>query len=348
LADGAIRSGEGKAHMIDTTAAASAMPHQAAVKKRSPLLDCAKGLAILAVVMSHAVRGVTEDGLLPGGFAFKLTDSFFYLFHVQLFLIISGYLGFPKADGAKYQVRRQISLAYIYLLWSAVSLTAWIFVGRPTGQETIAQAYLALLYAPIQHFWFLPTIMLGDALFYFIRRPWALFSALIVCLVFRLTFDFSYYGLDYYLFFFLLGGLIRSTTIPGRAGVKTGIAATVLFMIGSYVVAQGDQVATTIINVPLSLAGCGMAFLFARYLASKPEIARVLGFFGQRSLPIFLVHAIFMAASRISVVAILGPGWPVITLLLSFACALAGPIMLERIAISLGLERLAGFRPLLT
>jgi len=77
---------------------------------RNTTLDNAKGVAILAVVIGHVLRGFNAAGWIADSLPLKLTDAVLYGFHVQTFFLIAGFLTFPKAASARFQYERQINL----------------------------------------------------------------------------------------------------------------------------------------------------------------------------------------------------------------------------------------------
>lgn len=315
---------------------------------RNPALDIAKGIAIISVVMSHVMRGAHNDSLVEATLAYRLIDTLFYLFHVQLFLLISGYLAFPRAAEPQSQRNRQISLAYAYFLWSGLSLAALIVTHDDLPAPDIARSILALFYAPIQHFWFLPVIMIGFALLYGLRTRLALAIAIAICLLFPAIFGFSYYGLHYYLPFYLLGAWLRLTPITlSRPRLLTAVSVALL---GAGVcIAVWYNIVPPMIPalIPFSLAGCYAVYRGAQAFGHWAPGARALKAVGQASLPIFLTHIFFTAGARRASVALLGHVEPGLILAFTLLVGIVGPILLDHLAQRLNLQRLAGFTPLL-
>ncbi|MBS0481111.1 MAG: acyltransferase [Proteobacteria bacterium] len=313
---------------------------------RNPAFDVAKGMAMIAVVVSHVMRGAQGDGVIGDGSAFRLIDTLLYLVHVQLFLVISGYLAFPRANQPIAQRNRQISLGYSYFLWSVLSLSAMIAVGQPLPESSIGASFAALFYAPIQHYWFLPVIMIGYGLLYVLRTPLTLGLTIAVCLVFREVMGFSYYAVDYYVTFYLVGALLRAQPITmARPSTLTAIC-TAIFLGGAFVCQAAGLVPPTVpMTIPVSLAACYAVYRGAVALVRLPRVANLLALAGRQSLPIYLAHVFFAAGSRDAIVAAIGTDYPVLILTVSFVAGLAGPLVLVAIARRLKIERLVGFEP---
>ncbi len=114
---------------------------------RLPALDNAKGIAIVAVVVFHVLRGFHSAGMIDGGIAARFADAFAYGFHVQTFFVIAGYLAWPRADKLVFQRDRQFSLYYAYLFWSIVSSS----VKPPFGGRNVSDEFgIALPFASAQ------------------------------------------------------------------------------------------------------------------------------------------------------------------------------------------------------
>lgn len=324
------------------------MTARAPTGSRNPAIDVAKGIAMVAVVISHVMRGARSDGLIADSEAYNLVDTLLYLFHVQLFLIISGYLGWPRANRSDVQRNRQLSLSYSYVLWSALSLAALTATHHPLPADDLSRSVAMLFYAPIQHFWFLPVIMIGYALLYFLRTPLQLAIAITVCATFRLFAGFSYYALDYYLLFFLVGAWLRARPLLERYPVALTTAATAIFLAGTLLCVRAELRPPTVpASVPISLAACYAIYRAAAPVAGIYRIGNAFAEIGRQSLPIFLSHVFFTAGIREAMTHILGPDQAGPIMFASLVAGLLGPLLSLRIAHRLGIERLAGFEPLL-
>ncbi|CNE15700.1 Fucose 4-O-acetylase and related acetyltransferases [Mycobacterium tuberculosis] len=102
-----------------------AAPANAAKKKRDPYLDNAKFLAILLVATGHGLRGLDHQPL-P-----STVYYFFYMFHMPVFVMISGYLSkrFTLSDDKVVKLLSTTLVPY-FIFQTAYSLFAWQFGGR--------------------------------------------------------------------------------------------------------------------------------------------------------------------------------------------------------------------------
>jgi fucose 4-O-acetylase-like acetyltransferase len=114
-----------------------AAPASAAKKKRDPHLDNAKFLAILLVAGGHSLSGLRDVPLAAAIW------NFFYMFHMPLFVMVSGYLSkrFTLTDD---KVSRLVgsTLAPYLIFQCAYSLFAWGVDGRRFQFDVLDPYYL--------------------------------------------------------------------------------------------------------------------------------------------------------------------------------------------------------------
>jgi peptidoglycan/LPS O-acetylase OafA/YrhL len=94
----------------------------------------------------------------------------------------------------------------------------------------------------------------------------------------------------------------------------------------------------------MAAAVFGVAAVIA--LASLPRLAgaRILLWLGQMTMPIFVLHIMFIAGTRILLTRLGIIAAPELVLIVCIAAGLAGPLIVERITRSLGLNRWLGFQ----
>lgn len=313
-------------------------------QKRDIALDCTKGIAILAVVLFHVTRGYSSAGLLTETVPLRFADTLAYGFHVQSFFLIAGYLSFPRADGWRFQLRRQVSLYHAYLLWSVVS---WLLSAAFAGQVNSAMDWQALMripVEPIQHFWFLLALMAGTALIGLLRTPALLLGATALCLGLHGT-GVGGYFLSYFPFIFI-GAWLRQSGQHPPANLIAGALCLLAIGLGAWTATVNGRQLGYASAFPLMLAGCYAAYVGGSLAARSGGVGALLAMLGRHSLPIYLLHVIAGAGTRI----LLGhaaPGLPVpIAVTISLAAAIGLPLLADLVARRLGLAALAGFAPL--
>lgn len=266
---------------------------------RNVALDNAKGIAIIAVVVFHVSRGFESAGMIERSAALAFADACAYGFHVQTFFLIAGYLAFARAGSLAFQRDRQISLYYAYLFWSLVSwCAAYVLSGRVNNPVTPADLVM-LPIRPIEHFWFLPVLMIGTALLGLLRTPYALLLGLTVMATVAVAEVIQWYGMCVFLLFMLVGGWLRAG--PGLPPVNAwaGWACAGLLGIGAWLNVTSPVPVAPIWFIWASLAGCYACYALASAVTRLPALSTLLSGVGRNSMAIYLLHVFGGAGARI-------------------------------------------------
>ena len=97
-------------------------PARAAAPARDRAFDVARGIAILAIVTGHVLRGLTSAELVPRTSPAVLeVDDAFYAFHLTIFAVLLGVFLRPGVEkhGPRAYIRSRIALfAYLYAVWT--------------------------------------------------------------------------------------------------------------------------------------------------------------------------------------------------------------------------------------
>jgi fucose 4-O-acetylase-like acetyltransferase len=316
-------------------------------------LDCTKGIAIFAVVLFHITRGFVSSGQIEPTMALRFADTFAYGFHVPVFFLIAGYLVFPKADDAQYQLRRQSWFYYGYLLWSLVT---WVLTSGFSGAVNKPMGWHELLWIPvipIQHFWFILVLMVGTALLGLLRTSTQLIAAIGLFIAISYGLQLGLVGpapitstYTQSLPFILTGGWLRRSGMRLPVSLPAVLTALAGFTLAIAAATLHESLLTSATAFPIILAGCYIAYAAGTYAMRSRWLGSILLMLGQHSYAIYILHVIAGAGSRILLARFL-PWLDVsLAMLVSFLAALILPIIAERIARQMGLAALAGFDPL--
>jgi fucose 4-O-acetylase-like acetyltransferase len=142
----------------------------AAPRARDPHLDNAKFLAVLLVVAGHGLSGLRDAPLGASIF------NFFYLFHMPLFVMISGHLSkrFTFSDDKVVRLLGSTLAPYV-IFQTAYSLFAWQVGGRAFQIDLLDPYYLT---------WFLLALFVWRLLTPVWRRlRYPVAAAVLVCLL---------------------------------------------------------------------------------------------------------------------------------------------------------------------
>lgn len=328
----------------------------APARSRIVWLDSAKGLGIILVVFGHALGGLIDSPIASDIGTFRTAFFVIYTFHMPLFFLLSGVLVATRIERDRTGFARTIGtdIVWPYLLWSVIQFTIIYLLGSAVNRP--AEAYwptiLALPWKTVSQFWFLYALFLLHLLSLLTLRRLGAISFLIVCLalkplpliaplpdVIRLAVNqVPYYGLGVFLGATGLQAvavdrsrLVRLILLPAiTAGlialafahangfhptirVETGKAADIAFLAWNFAV------------LPAALAGLFAAIGLASLLRGRA--LTLTAYLGRRSMPIFILHIMAIAGTRIILVSVVGVRDPYIVLTAIIVAGFIGPLV---------------------
>ena len=313
---------------------------------RNTTLDNAKGVAILAVVIGHVLRGFNAAGWIADSLPLKLTDAVLYGFHVQTFFLIAGFLTFPKAASARFQYERQINLYYPYLFWSVVSWAIAFALSDSVNRPVAARDLILIPVMPIQHFWFLLELMIATAVLALLRSTGMLLIAAAVLVVLWYVPVLNWFSLKYNLLFVLAGAMLRAGPGLPRPHVGLAIAAFAVLVGWAWLTTVQSLSISPLLLFPIQLGGCYACYVAADLMGRKEMLDAVFSYLGKHSLAIYLLHVFGGSGARIILGAALPGTDPILGTAIGLSCAILLPLAFEQIAVRLQFARLLGLRPL--
>lgn len=292
--------------------------------RRDPTVDIAKGIAIIAIVVGHVLRGLAPSGVIDGGSpAFDTADRILYLVHVPVFALLAGLFVASGVDrgGAKGYLKSRLALLlYLYVLWQilqvAVKIATGVLVNNPP-----AVSDLWSFWKPEGQLWFLPFLIIVTTLAA-LTRPWrpgwrSTGGMLVIAAASVLAWGIDGVavgtrGTSLFVFFFAGAAIGHPRVRQTFAALTTSaLGAAILTSVVLFVLLVNHTVAApptvddptrtfpeVFWGVQASVLGVfsvlGIAALLAR-VSSLPWLA----FVGQRSLEVFLAHIIAASGTRI-------------------------------------------------
>lgn len=280
--------------------------------KRIEWVDIAKGIAIILVVIGHVGSSYSSAGLYKDSFLLNFTNRFVYSFHMAAFMFISGFLFRNKQD-KKQQVKAiLISYGIPYVFFSGV------WWGFKTVLSSVVNTKLSLWdlvltpVFPISFMWFIYALMLMEIIQVIVgklekTKIYVHLGVAFVLLVIqpyiasKSVFNTEYVFSDLIIsdvmsnyFYFCIGvhfgNRIISVIKEHRTIISWGGG-----LLGVNLLSYSMNITFNIIG-RVAIAFLGIVFLISLSMGLDNK---VLSFIGRRTLPIYVLHGIFIAATRI-------------------------------------------------
>lgn len=308
------------------------------MKKRNDELDILKGIAIILVVLGHAVNQVYASGNGESNALFRII----YSFHMPLFILTGGVIcELTIRSDFSWCKHRITRIGIPYIAWLAIHYLIFC------RESQISNFWVEMPY------WYLAFILISDSLLFIAHRmkKYILVFTLFYVLNFLCRFNISdnYIILNevfYNMPFYVAGVYLAKYRAVISSVLKSRIIAigTILYAPSLLFYARGmDQaieiftILTGIENVNLLIKGC--LFLYNRFLVpclgicfaawitgviSKhtKHLKNTLIFVGMNTMPVYLLHAELFCRPTTSLV---------INTMISFCIGLMVPILAANI-----------------
>jgi fucose 4-O-acetylase-like acetyltransferase len=273
--------------------------------QRQVWIDHARGIAILLVVLGHAIHIVERQcgGSLPQ--SLLILDRIIYTFHVPVFFFLSGLFvaaSYARRGASGLLWHRTKTLLYPYALWAAIQAVLEA-VGTGEFPRALGTAFARILYFPPAHFWFLFVLFFCVVVSVGVRRVVEDEGQSVIALA---VLAFCWYGLHVWmpagplrdmgasLPYFALGGIYTATRHRIRplrsAAVRAVLAWCVFVGAASLAVSKGLETAP-LLRLPLGILGVTATCMTA-ILVPDGRKGAWLAHLGRRSLVIYLTHVI--------------------------------------------------------
>ena len=296
-------------------------------------IDNIKIFACLLVLLGHFFQSMTKSGILPDNALYQWFNQTIYYFHVPLFFVCSGFLyqKFSKVDSlASWKsnvLKKAVALGVPYFTFSfATWLLKTVFAG--SANDAVGGLGESLFLQPISSYWFLYCLF-----FIFLITPTfknakaasvAVGVALLMRIVRILGGGYGLYSVQTVLaneIWFVLGMML--VFIPIKLLKKwIGAALVVLFLTLSVFVRIGSWNNGFTYFATALIAVIGFLCVFSNWNKTNA----VLSFFSKYTMPIFLMHTLFAAPTRVVLSKVGLTAWPV-QVIFGIAVSIAGPVI---------------------
>ena len=316
-----------------------------ASRERLEWLDTARGMAVILVVLYHAV--LFAESISDAGGAWTLFISFFQPLRLPLLFFVSGILSSASVGRSWGWVARNRAgtLLWCYAVWTALTFAVFGFVPytRPDPPGRGVLPMLESLLLPHTGMWYLLSLaaMVLTARLLRCVPPWLVLSAALLVSVAAGS-DLLGPGLWWswantlsYALFFFLGLAFRAETIrlvSLHARPRTAILLAAAYVLGTSLAAYfGLHKIPGVATAISVLAVC--ASLLAAAVVSGRSWAAWMTRIGAMTLPVYVTHEILIGclAAAVQLYGMTVPFGGVLPLVFSVVAVLAG-IWLHRIA----------------
>lgn len=265
-------------------------------QKRVAWIDCARGAAIILIVMHHA-RDYALVRLPPAGelMRWAYIDPFLVHIRLPLFFALSGMLAWGLQSHRKngINVRRPISLAMVYLAWSVIMLA--VIPSWPNDQwrpVDLREIWGILIGGSA--LWYLWALPLAFAFAFLTHTLPAAAALTLSCVLSYLLTQYgprlggSFSALGHYLPFYILGARYANAIIAIAQWRNLRGAA---LLVTIYLLLLDPRITAIGIDTLRGMLGVGIGLVLAMLVTEKwPTFSEKLGWLGRRTLPIYVLH----------------------------------------------------------
>jgi fucose 4-O-acetylase-like acetyltransferase len=269
-------------------------------------IDSLRGLCVILVVFGHAANGLMASGIDAHKALLDQIYGVMFSFRMPLLFLLSGLLlqmKCRKEATSKILYDKIRYILYPFVVWSLFYLVLYSVFGAYSSSGTKAYSVSTFMVQPISHLWFLQTLFLVTVLAVCVRRLnfIAKLAACLMMLVVQavvpcpLVID----NVLIYSVYFLIGSLFVDRP-ASYALARSNRAFLVVAAPLAYAVAvafYGPSLNWNgAIKFPVSMLMCLALIAVSDHI---PKTAKAgLAHVGRASLYIFILHPVFVAATR--------------------------------------------------
>ena len=147
------------------------MARGSSAPSRLVALDVARGLAVLGVVLSHVIIGLSASGVLEVGSFWRDVNDFLVVGRMPALCFLVGLfipLGVSRRGTQGYVRTRVVFLVWVYLVWYLIQASVEVLTNL-VKNVPVPVSTMRTVWEPLAHLWFLPFIALATALVVWLR-----------------------------------------------------------------------------------------------------------------------------------------------------------------------------------
>jgi fucose 4-O-acetylase-like acetyltransferase len=335
--------------------------------------DAARGVGIILVVIGHALGGLIDSPLASDRIDFRNVFFAIYTFHMPLFFMLSGLFVEARVErgGGSFLKSLLPTIVWPYVLWSVVQYSVIYLLGSAVNRpaESYWPVILSLPWNTISQFWFLyalfwmhvlATLILprtgreGLLIFGLAAKSFMLVADLPVP-VRLICNNLFFYALGVWLaqggveaLFKRMPDWVRLCMLPGAAVALITVTWSALSDYGAdipFASASSPEIANLSWRFPALAAALFALFaVLGLFQGVSQERVSWLLYLGRRTMPIFVLHILFIAGARIVLTRAGIVTEALALLIVTCLLGVAGPLIVHWVTSRLSLNRVLGLR----
>ena len=311
-------------------------------------LDAAKGIGIILVVIGHSERGLVSSGIAPESWKSGI-DFYLYTFHMPLFMLLAG-VNAPKSMHAgryNFLKRKIATVVWPYFLWSIIFGILIALLGSVANGRGSWHDIFLIGWRPIGPFWFLYSLFIYSLIFSIATSRALILAAIsIVAFVFsqEIKEDTLIHGTLHFFVFYMMGVLISKKMVDfkGNPTWLTVLAMGTIWLCASAAIGNISNY-NYFSSWALPSAILGSATVIALGMKVKGLFQLALCALGRASMPIYVMHVLGTAGTRIILHRSGLTDSPILHLLIGTAIGIAAPYGVYIVTKKLGWLAALGF-----
>jgi fucose 4-O-acetylase-like acetyltransferase len=280
--------------------------------KRIVWIDIARGLGILLVVYSHALRGLLHSGILPETSLLASSDYVVTTFRMPMFFFLAG-LNVPRSlrKGPKiFAINKLWTLYYAYLLWSYLQGGIQYFFQAHLNSPRNLDELIRIPWQPMGQFWFLYCLLFCHAAALLLkgRVQWLAPVAVVAFLLYGVTplwLGYPFLNTEYMLGFYVAGIYMHrfDLSFPLKWIVflpVVGLASALFAVAVFWGRTASKEIPFSYQSLPACILGITLVFALSHLLSERTTLLRsVFSTLGKASMTIYVLHVITGSAARV-------------------------------------------------
>ena len=293
--------------------------------------------------VGHAINGIQSAGMAANEGILTNIYYFIYTFHMAAFFVLSGLLARPSVNKNKERFFKNSlkHILYPYFLYGTIQILIMNVFSNNLNSPApfkLSEFSNLILGAPSQ-FWFLKTLFFIHIAYLLSKKYSNEHWFLLMCITLQscaalLRFPGDMATFSAFAIFYAIGVFFSEQYIdwPSRCRfplIWAGVFGLLWIMFSTIALSKNIPVSEPIL-LPASIAGT--LFVFTLSGCKYIENINPLLYIGKRTLPIFCLHVLFVAGTRIVLVKIFGVSEVLVILPAAILAGLAGPLAIVEVA----------------